>query len=295
MPRPFRLWILLSVFIVSAFGTSALAQAPHQELDIPYVAGGGHRQRLDLYLPDKPGFATILFVHGGSLDSGDRTEFHLPEICLNFVKAGLGCATTSYRLLEDGRWPAQPMDVAAAFAWLKKNIRARGGNPGRIFLAGHSSGARLVALISTDKTYLQVQGLSTQDIAGTVVMGTILHIEDWMKEAGGQESFEKNFAQTDEAKIYASFEVFRNSWAYYHVGPHLPPMLILVAEAEKINPPCWAHALDFQKAAARVGARVEVKELANRKHLTALEKMAEPGDPTFLEILRFLGQEPSKN
>ncbi len=288
MPRPFRLWILLSVFIVSGFGASALAQTPRQELDIPYVPGGGHRQQLDLYGPEPTGFATILLAHGGSLESGDRTEFRLPEICQNFAKAGFGCATMSYRLLEDGRWPAQPMDVAAAFAWLRKNIRARGGDPGKIFLTGHSSGARLVALISSDQTYLQAQGLSAQDIAGTIVMGTILHIEHWMKEAGGQEYVEKNFARTDEAKTYASFEVFRNSWPYYHVGAHLPPMLILVAEAEKINPPCWAHALDFQQAARRAGARVEVKELANRKHLTALEKMAEPGDPAFLEILRFL-------
>ncbi|MGH9863080.1 MAG: alpha/beta hydrolase [Candidatus Acidiferrales bacterium] len=287
--------ILPSLFLGCALGTSALAQAAHQELDIPYVPGGGHRQQLDLYLPKKPGFATILFVHGGSLEAGDRTEFHLPEICQNFVKAGLGCATTSYRLLEDQSWPAQPTDVAAAFAWLKKNIRVRGGDPGKIFLAGHSSGARLVALVSSDESYLQAHGLSARDIAGTVVMGTILHIEHWMKEAGGQESFEKNFARTDEGKTYASFAVFRNSWPYYHVGPHLPPMLILVAEAEKINPPCWAHALEFQEAAHRVGARVEVKELPGRKHMTALEKMAEPGDPTFLEILRFLGQELPKN
>ena len=292
MPRPYHRWILLAVFIASAFGTAALAQAARQELDIPYVSAGGHRQQLDLYLPEKPGFATILFVHGGSLESGDRTEFHLPEICQNFVKAGLGCATTSYRLLAGHPWPAQPDDVAAAFAWLKKNIGVRGGDPSKIFLTGHSSGARLVALVSSDETYLQAHGLSARDIAGTMVMGTILHIEDWMKEVGGQETFEKNFARTDEAKTYGSFAVFRNSWPYYHVSPHLPPMLILVAEAEKINPPCWAHALDFQQAAARVGARVEVKELPGRRHLTALEKMAEPGDPTFLAILRFLGREP---
>lgn len=278
---------LLLVSLLLAASSSFASGAGSQELDIPYVPNGGHKQQLDLYTPDRPGFATVLLVHGGSLETGDRKESPFPQICQAFQKAAFGCAAMSYRLFPE-HWPAQPADVAAAFAWLKASIGAHGGDPTRLFLLGHSSGARLVALVSSDETYLKEHGLSARDIAGTVVMGTILHIEDWLKEVGGRDYVEKYFPQTDEAKTYSSFVVFRNAWPYYHVGAHLPPMLILVAEAERLQPPCLAHAEEFSRAAAQVGAHVKVKVLEGRTHLTAIETMPAPGDPTFSEILGFL-------
>lgn len=144
------------------------------EVDIPYVAEGEHKQQLDLYAPMEKDFPTILLVHGGSLRNGDRKESPFPDICAAFQSAGVGCANISYRLRPDAQWPAPPRDIAAAFAWLKKNIGSRGGNPKKIFLVGHSSGAHMVALVSSDEKYLQEAGYSTKDVAGTVPIGSIM-------------------------------------------------------------------------------------------------------------------------
>src|SRR6266545_6369889 len=66
------------------------------ELDIPYVAGGGAKQQLDLFLPDGKGFPTVMFVHGGSLTEGDRMEAPYRQIGEAFQKSGIGCAVISY-------------------------------------------------------------------------------------------------------------------------------------------------------------------------------------------------------
>src|SRR5438067_11020396 len=87
-------------------------------LDIPFVPGGTHDQQLDLYTPAAAGFPTVLFVHEGSLTSGDRKDAPYAAMCRTFQGLGFGCAATNYRLAPAHKWPAQPDDVAAAFGWL---------------------------------------------------------------------------------------------------------------------------------------------------------------------------------
>lgn len=59
------------------------------ELDIPFVDGGGHDQQLDSYTPSNTGFPTILFVHEGSLTSGDRKDEPYARMCQTFEAAGI--------------------------------------------------------------------------------------------------------------------------------------------------------------------------------------------------------------
>jgi triacylglycerol lipase len=53
--------------------------------------------------------------------------------------------TTTYRLAPQNKWPAAQEDLAATIAWVRENIAARGGDPNRIYLMGHSAGATHVA------------------------------------------------------------------------------------------------------------------------------------------------------
>ena len=100
-------------------------QGKSVQLDIPSVAGGKHEQQLDLYTPSNADFPTILFVHEGGLTSGDRKDEPYAKMCATFQVIGIGCAATNYRLAPEHKWPAEPNDVAAAFAWLKHSIGAR--------------------------------------------------------------------------------------------------------------------------------------------------------------------------
>jgi hypothetical protein len=48
---------------------------PGVEKDLPYADGGDHWM-LDVYLPDKEGFTTVVFTYGGGWHSGGRKSGH---------------------------------------------------------------------------------------------------------------------------------------------------------------------------------------------------------------------------
>lgn len=97
---------------------------PRVEVDIAY-GEGGDQQKLDLYVPEKKGFATIVFTYGGGWHSGSRKS--VTPIGKKLQSLGFGCALLSHRLAPKDTFPAQIEDVAAGFAWVKKNIAEMGG------------------------------------------------------------------------------------------------------------------------------------------------------------------------
>jgi len=279
---------ILGFFLLLCCVQSSSAAA-HVEKDIAYVSEGGHKQQLDLYVPAGQGFTTVLLVHGGSLVEGDRTEAPYPVIAATFQREGFACAVISYRLKDQSPWPAPAQDTAAAFAWVKKNIASRGGDPRRVYAVGHSSGARLVALLGADAELLKPYGLAPKDIAGVVPMGTILNDTnnlDRMEQAS-PERLARAFA-SDDYKAFGNVEGYRKSWPYAHIGAHMPPFLILIAEEEQIHPPILARAQEFVEKARPLGVSVTYEVLPGRTHMTALERLPEKNDPTFQRILKFL-------
>jgi acetyl esterase/lipase len=252
--------------------------------DIPYVPGGGTKQQLDLYLPASSRFPTILYVHEGSLTSGDRKDADYPRIAEAFRVRGFGVAVMNYRLFPDVKWPAPAEDVVSAFAWLRQHIAECGGLPERIFLLGHSSGATLVARIAADARYLAAKGLKPKDIAGAVVMGTILIDEDFEQNLtrGPRERIVAAFTGKGFYAPYGDIESYRDSWPMRHVNADMPPILITVAKSEREQPPCLRYALEFQTAARKLNARVEVEVLSDRTHFSAMRRLAEPNDAGFI-------------
>lgn len=130
---------------------------------------------LDVYSYDngsqKP---VIVWVHGGGWAIGDKSNS--PVTKLNWAYAqGYTFVSVNYRLSTDNnnvRFPDHPNDVADALKWVYNNISAYGGDPSRIGLMGHSAGAHLVALLSTDNSYLTARNLPPNTIKGTVCLDT---------------------------------------------------------------------------------------------------------------------------
>ena len=136
--RQSRTWVsgltLVGLLLFSACGPAhgqdakppdKKASWPAVEKDVPYADGGDQRM-LDLYLPDKKGYTTVVFTFGGGWHTGSRKP--VTPIGEQLQGLGYGCALLSHRLAPKDKFPAQAEDVAAAFAWVKKNIEARGGD-----------------------------------------------------------------------------------------------------------------------------------------------------------------------
>lgn len=115
---------------------------------------------LDLCVPTgKKGFASVVWLHGGGLTSGKR---HWIGIDTNSVAV----ASVDYRLMPNVGPDVCIDDAAAAAAWVKRNIAAYGGDPKRVFIAGHSAGGYLTYMLGLDARWLAKHGLSPFDFAG---------------------------------------------------------------------------------------------------------------------------------
>lgn len=283
--------------LVAIISNALIAESPQDggiELDVPFVEGGGHYRQLDLYTPADSDFPTILFVHGGSLNSGDRKDEPYARMCQTFQGLGIACAATNYRLAPSHKWPAQPNDVVAAFRWLKENVGARRGDPGRIFLFGHSSGCALVAAVATDARYLREQGLSPGDIAGVIPMGCRLN--DYVEVTDTPPSrYEASWTPADRVDDYMNGEVAfvsleqRNAAVpAAHVSEGLPPTLVLIAEDERFFPPILRDAAEFVGRALIHGADADLAILENRRHMSAVQMMVTADDPAVVKLVEFV-------
>ena len=165
-------WFVIALSSILACALPAGAQSYQVAVvrDLDYVPGVEYpegKDRLDLYIPQGSTNAPVIFsLHGGALSIGDRQEEGF--VGQRFAAAGYLTVVTSYRLSPQVSHPAHVQDAAAAFAWVKRNIRQHGGDPERIIVIGHSAGAYLGMLLATDMRYLAAHGLSPNDIKGIV-------------------------------------------------------------------------------------------------------------------------------
>jgi arylformamidase len=166
---------------VDALTAEARGKIPHR-LNFSY--GGDPKQKLDLYLPaERPARCpAFLFLHGGGFREGDRA--HYGYLALPFAKHGIITAVASYRLTPNFYYPDQVHDVQLALAWLSRNIQAYGGDPGFLFVGGHSAGAILTAFVSLKLDWLNPLGLPSDLIKGCVAVSSPydLRSEDWVEE-----------------------------------------------------------------------------------------------------------------
>jgi acetyl esterase/lipase len=80
-------------------------------VNVPYVAGGGPEQQLDLYIPtDRHGEPLVVFIHGGGFEHGDKAGDSINPNNLQWLWQGYAMASINYRLLQHALWPAQIED-----------------------------------------------------------------------------------------------------------------------------------------------------------------------------------------
>jgi len=177
-------WLAASVGVVSAqpaFGVLGLEDAARnlgpvvlppgvrRMVDLPY--GPEPRQKMDVYLPERPEHAPILLmVHGGAWMIGNKA---MPPVVnqkiAHWVRdRGWILVSINYRLVPEVDPPTQAQDVARAIAATQAAAASWGGDPQRLLLMGHSAGAHLVALLSADPAIAAQQGAAPW--LGTVVL-----------------------------------------------------------------------------------------------------------------------------
>lgn len=273
------------VALLSGFAFAAYAQK-----DIPYVKDGSADQVMDFYWPASKPSASVLFIHGGSLQqSGERrTSTAYAHVCEPFVAAGIACGSLDYRLAPSHVWPAMPDDVASGVAKMRALIADRGGDPHKLFLFGHSSGCLLAAILGTNPQYLAKVGLKPSDLGGVIAMGCTLDREDAAIRQLTADVIRQPFSRdATEVATFGTAENWLSANPAGFIGPNLPPFLVVVAQAERFMPAVLEQGSRF------VRRMLEERNIADLvivpgRHMTSIADVTKPGDPTFAAIREFI-------
>jgi acetyl esterase/lipase len=136
------------------------------EREIPY--GPEPRHRMDLYLPKhKPqGAPALLFFYGGGFITGSKCEYRF--VGQAFASLGIIVGIADYGIFPDHRFPEFVEDGAKAAAFLHKTLPEHGGDPNRLFVAGHSAGAYIAIMLASNPEYLNEAGADQSILAGAI-------------------------------------------------------------------------------------------------------------------------------
>lgn len=151
-PKPARPW----TGVREALHFSAAAMQPG-ETKIPQ---GEDCLYLNVWAPASGGpHPVFVWIHGGGFTGG--RSFDPLSDGARFASEGIVCVTLAYRLGVFGFLDFGPVlgpayagganhgiqDVVAALEWIQGNIKAFGGDPGRVTIGGESAGAKLTCLL----------------------------------------------------------------------------------------------------------------------------------------------------
>ena len=253
--------------------------------DLPFGTNAPE-QKLDLYVPAAKDFPTVVYVYGGGWRSGSGKSS--APIALAWQRNGIGCALVSHRLAPRDPITAQAEDVASAFAWVKAHIGERGGDPQRVFLAGHSSGAHLALLVATDAKYLATHKLTSVDVAGVVGLSALVDLMPHADGHGygnvmagprGRGVFPSEPAQV---KAISPSEQLRQK---------LPCTLLLVGSDD--FPMLANDARMFAQKAEALGTQVLVEVIPGKDHLGMARSLATENDVVFERVTAFIRGTPT--
>jgi acetyl esterase/lipase len=238
--------------------------------DIPY--GKRPRQQLDVYSPwHAKGNPIIVFWYGGGWEDGRKSQYRFVGAAL--AKAGYVAVLPDYRLYPEARFPGFIEDGAEALAWVASHAEEIGGDPKRIYVAGHSAGAHLAGMLAYDPSKLERVGLPADTVRGFIGLS-------------GPYALDPN-NDTYRAIFAAPFA--HADWQPVQLAqPGAPPALLIHGEADEVV--SVAHAREMATALESIGVQVTLRTYAGRGHRDTVAAFAVPAPqklPVLEELRRF--------
>jgi acetyl esterase/lipase len=109
---------------------------------------------------------TLVFFYGGAWKRGNREQYRF--VGHRLAEHGVLAIVADYRTWPRAGFPAFMEDAADAVAWARVHAGEYGGDPQRLFVAGHSAGAQIAGLLGTDAHYLAGRGIKAGQLSGVI-------------------------------------------------------------------------------------------------------------------------------
>lgn len=248
--------------------------------------GSDTRQRLDFYPAvgaDGKGAnksPLIVFIHGGGWSIGDKAQAAQSKPA-HFTANGIAFASVNYRLVPKATVEQQAADIAAAIALIRAEAKEFGIDPDRIALMGHSAGAHLAALVTTDPAYLAKAGVPIKAVRAVVLLdGAGYDVARQMADLSViAERFYRPAFGDDPARQAALSPISHTA------APNAAAFMVIHAGSRAASRE-QATALAAKLRSAGTAAVVEA--MPGHNHMTLNRNLGVAGDPATLAVDAFL-------
>ncbi len=124
---------------------AAASRAVLERLGVPERAayGPAEIEKLDVYRTARSNAPVNIYIHGGAWRNGQAKDFAFPAEV--FVNAGANFVVVDFVQITGTGGNLMPMiqQVRSAVAWVYQHAASFDGDPDRLYITGHSSGAHL--------------------------------------------------------------------------------------------------------------------------------------------------------
>jgi triacylglycerol lipase len=180
----------------------------------------------------------------------------------------------NYRLAPEHQWPVGAEDVGRSIAWARMHAAEYGGNPDRIIVMGHSSGASHVASYVFDKRFKPSTG--SDGVVGAILL------------SGGYDPTRETTA--GRRAYYGEDEAtYPDRAAIRHVSESATPIFIGFAEYDPVRFQLEAVNL-FAALCERDKRCPAMKQLTGHNHMTEIYHIGPTDQSLTQELIAFVNR-----
>ena len=231
----------------SATARAALAH----RLDVPY--GPTLAECANVFPASAPGSPVLVFVHGGYWKALTAHVFDM--VALGPVAAGYAVVNVTYALCPHVTITEIVRQVRAAIAWTYRNAGSFNGDPGRIYVSGHSAGGHLTGMAVLTR-WQEEYGLPADLIKGALPISGLFDLRP----------FPASFLQP---KLRLSAEEVERVSPLRHVRAAPTPLAVAWGGAESAS--FRQQSLGFLSAWRAAGNAGEALPVEGANHFTVLD------------------------
>jgi hypothetical protein len=240
------------------------------------------KNTLDVYYPKDIDTLkdVVVFVHGGSWNSGSKNSYSF--LGRNFAKKNVVEVNINYRLSPEVKYEEMTRDVAKAVVWVYDHIKEYGGDPNRIFIAGHSAGGHLAALVSMDSDYFLYEGIENPIKGAFMIDAFCLDLVDYFKITAPvfSKTYYPIFSNNDLVwqRATPNNYVERTNIPFYtFVGSKTYPAIIIGTDR-------------FNRTFEREGKSIITKTIQGKRHVGMILQMYFKKNQMYSDMLSFMKQ-----
>jgi len=216
-------------------------------------------EALDIFRTDQPNAPVNIFIHGGAWLRNRAADYAVQAEL--FVRAGAHHVILDFCNVADTGGDLTPMveQVRRAVAWVYRNARSFGGDPNRLYLSGHSSGAHLGGCVVT--TDWALAGLPDDLLKGALLVSGMYELEP---------------VRLSKRSAYVTFTdaMVEDFSAMRHIDRLSTPLVLACGTYE--TPEFQRQTQDFYAAVKSAGKPVELLVADGYNHFELIETLSNP-------------------